>query len=300
VYFCFLVKMAKSSIPVYDLNTINRKKLHEEIVAESIKDITKFYEKRQSPHRYAFYQIVLFTQGSGTKTIDFEKFNIEPGQIYFMIPGQVHSWEISGKAEGYVISFSEKVFRSFISNPFYLEQFSFLRGIPNCSVIHLEKSTLKEAIYFIKQIMNEVKKKDTFSLDQVCLYLMSLFISISRHYALSDKKLLPAQNQNTLSNFRVLVNQHYIEKRLPKEYAAMLYVTPNYLNALCRDFLGKSAGQLIRERVLLEAKRLLVNTDINISEIAYRLNFKDNSYFTKFFKKYAGVTPEYFKTSFSL
>jgi AraC family transcriptional activator of pobA len=98
----------------------------------------------------------------------------------------------------------------------------------------------------------------------------------------------------------MLVNQHYVEKRLPKEYAAMLYVTPNYLNALCRDLLGKSAGQLIRDRILLEAKRLLVNTDISISEIAYRLNFKDNSYFTKFFKKYSGVTPEDFKTSHSL
>ena len=93
------------------------------------------------------------------------------------------------------------------------------------------------------------------------------------------------------------MNEYYNRKRLPKEYAAMLYVTPNHLNALCNDLLGKAAGEVIRDRVLLEAKRLLVNADINISEIAFQLDFKDNSYFTRFFKKYTGTTPEDFRRS---
>ncbi len=98
-----------------------------------------------------------------------------------------------------------------------------------------------------------------------------------------------------LLNFRKLLNQHFFEKRLPKEYAAMLYVTTYYLNSICKDLLGKSAGEVIRDRILLEAKRLLVNGDISISEIAYRLNFKDTSYFTKFFKNYTGKTPKEFR-----
>src|SRR3982751_2927759 len=68
-----------------------------------------------------------------------------------------------------------------------------------------------------------------------------------------------------------------------------------HLNSLCRDLLGISAGEVIRERIVLEAKRLLVNGGLSITEIAYRLNFQDNSYFTKFFKKYAGATPEDFR-----
>jgi AraC-like DNA-binding protein len=58
---------------------------------------------------------------------------------------------------------------------------------------------------------------------------------------------------------------------------------------------GKTAGDLIRDRVVLEAKRLLVNADLSITQIAYELNFGDGSYFTKFFRKYAGVTPEEFR-----
>jgi AraC-like DNA-binding protein len=61
--------------------------------------------------------------------------------------------------------------------------------------------------------------------------------------------------------------------------------------------LGISAGELIRDRILLEAKRLLINLDLTISEIAYQLNFSDNSYFTKFFKKYTGQKPDEFRKS---
>jgi len=66
---------------------------------------------------------------------------------------------------------------------------------------------------------------------------------------------------------------------------------------LCNDFLGISAGTLIRERVILEAKRLLINRDLMVAEIAEKLNFADQSYFIKFFKKYEGITPEKFRKS---
>jgi AraC-like DNA-binding protein len=88
--------------------------------------------------------------------------------------------------------------------------------------------------------------------------------------------------------------------KLPKEYAELLYITPNHLNALCRDLVGKTAGELIRERVLLEAKRLLTNLNITAAEIAYELNFQDNSYFSRFFRKYTGQTPEIFRKQFDV
>jgi AraC-like DNA-binding protein len=58
---------------------------------------------------------------------------------------------------------------------------------------------------------------------------------------------------------------------------------------------GKSAGELIRQRVLLEAKRLLAHTKLSVSEISFKLGFEDNSYFGRFFKKYNGLTPERFR-----
>jgi AraC-like DNA-binding protein len=109
---------------------------------------------------------------------------------------------------------------------------------------------------------------------------------------------LPNHTSTLLKSFQQLINQYYRTMRLPKEYAELLYITPNHLNALCRELLGKTAGDVIRERVLLEAKRLLTNAGMNILEIAYELNFKDNSYFTRFFKNYEGITPEEFRKKF--
>ena len=72
---------------------------------------------------------------------------------------------------------------------------------------------------------------------------------------------------------------------------SQLAVTPNYLNSVCKSISGKTAGEIIRNRIVLEAKRLLVNSQFTISQIAFELNFEDNSYFTKFFKSNAGISP---------
>jgi AraC family transcriptional regulator, transcriptional activator of pobA len=95
--------------------------------------------------------------------------------------------------------------------------------------------------------------------------------------------------------FQQLIDKHYTSIRLPKEYADLLYITPNHLNTLCHEMLGKSAGDIIRDRVILEAKRLLTSADLRISQISDQLNFKDNSYFNRFFKKYTGLTPDDFR-----
>jgi len=132
-------------------------------------------------------------------------------------------------------------------------------------------------------------------IDMMRLLLMQLFLIVENSCEVNNKKPVPQQKQVLLRNFRRLIDQHYLTIRLPKEYADLLYVTPNHLNALCQDLLGKTAGELIRDRILLEAKRLLTNADMTVTEIGYILNFQDNSYFNRFFKKYVGVTPDEFR-----
>ena len=127
------------------------------------------------------------------------------------------------------------------------------------------------------------------------LKLLELFIIVDRCCNNKKIKNFPQQKQMLLRNFKQLIDKQFRLIKLPKEYAELLYVTPNHLNALCQDLLGKTAGDVIRDRILLEAKRLLTNEGMTITEIAYDLNFQDNSYFTRFFKKYTGTTPEEFR-----
>jgi len=166
-------------------------------------------------------------------------------------------------------------------------------------VVQLPKAAVPAVTALFESMLKEMAGTAVYSLDMLRLLVLEMFIQVSRGNRQELAKQEPPHNYVLLRNFRKLVDQHYMQLRLPKEYAALLYVTPNYLNAFCRHMLGKSAGEIIRDRILLEAKRLLINVDMSIAAIAYQLNFADNSYFTKFFKKYAGSTPEEFRKNIS-
>ncbi|MCW3124231.1 MAG: AraC family transcriptional regulator [Flavipsychrobacter sp.] len=295
-YLCYTMQKVKNTIPVYDICSLNSEHhAHGNLVAEPFGAYLKIHPNLHLPHRHSFYHVVFFTKGKGFHTIDFENFDVRAGHIYFMIPGQVHSWSFTGEVDGYVINFSEDLFRSFLASDTYLEQYSFFRGVAQESVHQLKGSTYNEVNRLFENIVKEVSSKGLFAVDIIRTTLIQLFIAVQRNAVPVTTTNTPLQNHLILSNFRKLVDKHYAEKRLPKEYAALLYITPNHLNALSKDLLGKPAGELIRDRILLEAKRWLINVDKSIAEIALQLNFSDNSHFTKFFKKHTAQTPEEFR-----
>jgi AraC-like DNA-binding protein/mannose-6-phosphate isomerase-like protein (cupin superfamily) len=286
-------------IPLINICSLQKEehKDKDDIIIEPFGAYLERHPNLLAPHRHSFYHIVLFTSGKGFHTIDFEQFPVKKGQIYFMIPGQVHSWQFEKNVDGYVLNFSDAFINSFLRNDQYPEQFSFLEGIAKNSVIDLNPVATKEAIALLHAVLEEDQQKKTLFTDMQRLKLLELFILVGRNIAAPSTEIVAKNNDLVIRNFRKLVAQYYTTLKLPKEYAALLYITPNHLNALCNDLLGKPAGEVIRDRILLEAKRLLINADMSISEIAWQLNFTDNSYFTKFFKKQAGITPEAFRKS---
>ena len=92
-----------------------------------------------------------------------------------------------------------------------------------------------------------------------------------------------------------LLDKNFKEKKMVAEYAAQLLVTPNYLNRIIKNITGFSAGHHIRQRIVLEAKRLGLYTAAGMKEIAYKLGFIDSAHFSKFFKTYAGLNFSEFK-----
>ena len=281
-------------IPIYDICTLSDRQ-KDDILINRFAPYLKSHRNLHLAHKHSFYHLVFFTKGNGMQTIDFENFPVRPSQIYFMIPGQVHSWDFKGEVDGYIINFSTTFFQSFLLKANYLEDLPFFSGITKDAVIDIPASLQAKVIALFEELIAENETINPLGLDMVKSLMLQLFILVARLNADVAETIAPSYNYTLLRSFQKLIEKNYMDLRLPKQYAELLYITPNHLNALCNDVLGVPAGEVIRNRVILEAKRLLINNDMTVLEIANHLNFTDNSYFTKFFKKLEGVTPEEFR-----
>lgn len=260
----------------------------------------KKFKKTDFPRRHDFYHMVLFTDGSGRFSIDYQTCTIRPFQFYFMAPGQIHNWYFDGDMDGYVINFSAHFFQSFLLKTDYLDQFFFFNGNVQDCVIEIPEALRPAIIELLKKTIAETEGENKFKNDTVRVLLLQLFMEIS-NLDTRNKPSSYESGKNALhQNFERLIDQNYLSLRLPKQYAELLNITPNHLNKLCNELLGISAGDMIRNRIILEAKRLLINLKLTVTEIAYRLNFEDSSYFCKLFKKQTGMTPKAFRNHHNL
>jgi AraC family transcriptional activator of pobA len=284
----------QGAIPIYDICKLSDFQQDDLLISRFGAYLQK-HKDLYFPHKHTFYHLVLFTKGAGKHSIDFKTFDVTPYQIYFMIPGQVHSWNFEGDVDGYVIHFTLPFFQSFLLKNEYLDQFPFFSGLTDDAVIQIQPVLQQKMTGLFEDIITESEKPVRMGVDMIRTLLLQMFILLNRTNTDNNYKQLPAYNYTLLKTFQKLIEKNFATLKLPKDYAELLYITPNHLNAICNDLLGISAGEVIRNRVLLEAKRLLINLDLSVAEIGYRLNFSDNSYFTKFFKKHAGSTPEEFR-----
>ena len=122
-----------------------------------------------------------------------------------------------------------------------------------------------------------------------------LLVRVNRLYAQAHPQRDVSRAAQLVRQFHLAVEQRFREEGSLAEYARALGVTPNYLNDTVREQTGRAAGETIRRRRLLDAKRLLSHADLSVSEIGYHLGFHDPSYFSRFFRRYAGTTPAEFR-----
>lgn len=218
-----------------------------------------------------------------------------------MRPDQVHKWVFEGEVDGYVINFSATFFDQLAIGSSILDNFPFFNLFSSEQVLELDAPSLSKVSALFEEILKEVDSQHEYNqmLIMISSYLLQLFVIAARNTK-NNTVAYSRNNYNAvlLKKFMELIEEHFREIRLPKDYASMLYVTSSHLNFICQEQVKTSAGELIRKRVLLEAKRLLVNFEMTISGIALELNFFDTSYFIKFFKKHTGLTPEAFRKQY--
>ncbi len=289
--------MSKPTYPSFNIGHLAANKLPNQLLnADRFGVYLSKNPHLQVVHSHSFYHLVYFTSGSGHHTIDFKTFPVQPGSMYFMRPGQVHNWQFEGVVDGYIVNFSPTYFDQLLISSHFVDQFAFFNPGLHAQVVFLSSASQKETETIFEKILQEQADRHPFDQVMIASLLIQLFATVARqHSGASFANPSTNHHADTVRQFHQLIETHFLEKKLPKEYAALLFVTPSHLNALCKEQTGLAAGDIIRQRILLEAKRMLVNFSLSVGDIAAHLNFADSSYFVKFFKKYTGATPENFR-----
>lgn len=236
-------------------------------------------------HRHFFYAVYWIHQGSGIHVIDFEEYEIKPNRIFFVKPEQIHFLHNNTMMEYSALQFTEE-FMSCSDTGYQTEE----REIAVCHDLTLEEQERMEILF--KQISAEAVSGLEYSTALIQSEINTLLLDLERIGL--DKRRYTAL-PDLLLKYRMLVEKQYTATRLVQKYAGQLGVSANYLNVLVRKYLGKSALNLINERVILEIKRRLLRTEKGVSEIAYELGFDELSYFSRFFKRHTGITPIAFR-----
>jgi len=133
--------------------------------------------------------------------------------------------------------------------------------------------------------------------DLVIRNLLNAFLITAARLGTCKTKLasMNSSQNKILQQFRALIDDNYLNKTQVAEYADMIYITPGHLNDTIKTITGRTAKQVIDEKRITEAKRLLFWNELTVKQIASQLNFEDDAYFNRFFKKHTGQTPALFQ-----
>ena len=240
------------------------------------------------PHRHDFYTVILVKSACGSHFIDYVEYPMQPRIVFFVGPGQVHQIVINNDdPSGDILMFSDEFLnKNYISEEFILNlgMFSCGEGTPPIS---LSEETFQKLCSISAEIKLAFEGDSPFKFDIIAAHL-KLFLIECNKFAVPSKENDPQALQSgrpLVKKFRQLLEQHYQQWHKVNEYADAMNISPDYLNNVVRNNIGKTAKEIIFQRIIVESKRLGLYTNLTTKEIAYKLGYDDPSHFSKFFKK---------------
>lgn len=225
------------------------------------------------PHKCDFYSIIWVMSGHGFNVVDFTEYAISSNRLFLNSPQQIHNWTFFRNVKGYILMF-DKIVAAQLGIYF----------LSPCVDIPVDEIPLLELVF-----ENILHKKPDAGIEIDLLYFYSL---IADKISNGD---FHSGGMNTLfGEFKNLIFTDNLKIHSMGQYADMLHISLASLNDLCQHLAGSSAKQFLLHLKITEAKRLLIYSRLNVSDIAYRLGFEDASYFTRIFKKKTALTPSAF------
>ncbi|MEO1053692.1 MAG: AraC family transcriptional regulator [Bacteroidota bacterium] len=280
-------------------------------IEESVTETTKLFDiqrirnqkifpcKDSAPCRFNFYVLGLHLRGTLELGIDARMHRLTEPCLYFIPANSICTIKESENGiDDYIVKFKSEFLALFLKNFSFCDQLPFFQ-LNSDKILPLNRF---EAYDFLDQFQiirkeflgNEPSNENIIKGLFYVLLLRSKILYSNKHPEFNKAN----QTVSFIDKFKDLINKHYLEKRQLPDYADLMNISPNHLNEKIKNETGKTPAEFIRERVILEAKSLLCQTDMNVSEIAYHLNFDEASYFSKFFKRYTGESPGEYRNSY--
>ena len=249
-----------------------------------------------NPHLLRFHDILLVTRGRGTFRLDGEPCRVAPGVVLFTRPGELRAWDVSG-LDGACLFFTEEFVAAALADPRFLDQLAFFRDGRPSPALELTPAERRVFLARFRAMQREIRALRDDASHALRAALYELLVLLNRWYTKRHGQALGRPPNATVERFQKLVDRDHARRHRVADYASELGVSPGHLNALCRATLRQSASHVVRQRLTLEARRLLAHSDLPAAQVAFRLGFDDPAYFARFFRREAGAPPTAFRAS---
>lgn len=248
-------------------------------------------KERSDSHRDDHYIFFLLTKGTGTLNVDLQDIVVTAGQLYYILPSQVHSHIKAERTEGWFIAVDPALI------PPYLRDI-FERPLNLQVPCKLTDHELKQYSTLLNLLLNEFveRRGDKYHQAIVCTLGQSfLAMAASTYDRLNAPENKHSRSAEIAHQFKSLLTIHSHTIKSPAAYASKLNVSPGYLNEAIKKVTGSTVSYWIQQEIFSEAKRLLYHSDADVKQIAHELGYTDHSYFIRSFRKAYGMPPSKFR-----
>ncbi|APU96270.1 helix-turn-helix transcriptional regulator [Sphingobacterium siyangense] len=281
--------MASEKVFRNDLKTIGLISLHEENV-DSI----------NSAGYKQYIKVLLLSKGTELQ-VDLAEYSVKQPSLFFVSPNQHLHIKKLGKEEGHFIFYNRNFYCIQIHDEEVACNGLLFSNIYNMPMVELDNGEIPFFSYIFGQITDEFGLNDTSLEEMLRTYLKQLFIKSARLWKKQNlDKELTEQNSDLefFRKFTLLVDEHYKEKHHVADYAELLFMAPKTISHKFKRLNLPQPNDVIKNRILLEAKRLLVHTNLTAKEVGYELGYEDPAYFSRLFVQKSGETPSAFRAKF--
>ena len=244
--------------------------------------------------------IIWILKGVVKISLDTNVFLINDNVFFYARPGQVFTMDIDEEAKGYAISFVKEYIELTDIRLAGLFHNSFFNRFNSIPIVHISGDEIALMVFFADKMIQEYNNMLHLRSDILNGYLRIFMIYLCRQLKQDGQDIYRSRKSDLVKLFFTQLEKHYASKKMVKEYAEILAVSPNHLNGVVKELSGRTASHHIQQRVVLEAKRRVLHEGYSLKETAYDLGFWNPAHFSKYFKNCCGINFTDFKKGVSM